>query len=407
MHIELINIGNEILSGDTRDTNGPWLSKYLEKLGVQLKQISIIPDKRESILATLSEATQRSNLIIVGGGLGPTDDDITKKTLADFFQKILKINPVASELVKSHYARINRQWTPAHNFYHMIPEDFEPLSNAVGLAPGLFYQTAKAAIIVAPGVPLEFQSIVKETINRKNLIKIHPPLFQLQIRTKNITEEMIFNEVSAELLKKIRPFTEICSYPRSYGGVDLVIKSSQNIEQLKEDFLNSPLNPYIWQIGNLTLAELIIQMATLKNIKLGLAESCTGGLISSMLTDVSGSSACYMGSIVAYSYEIKMNILKVKKETLDRFGAVSKETAWEMAKGAYEQLGVDIAIGTTGIAGPLGGTPEKPVGTIGVGLFSKNFSKSELFTFRGDRLGLKKRFSQAALHELLEVIKTS
>jgi len=406
MHIELIIIGNEILSGDTRDTNGPWLSKYLETLGTQLDQISIIPDQRKCILSSLSQATHRSDLIIISGGLGPTDDDITKKTLADFFQKDLKINKVAQDMVKSHYNRINRKWIPEHNHYHMIPEDFEPLPNQVGLAPGLFFQAASFVIVVAPGVPLEFQSIIKEAITPKNLIDIHPPLHQLQIRTKNISEELIFNEVSKDLLKKIRPFTEICSYPRTYGGVDLVIKSKQNIEELKKDFLNSPLNPYIWYIGNLSLPELIIQMCTEKKIKLGLAESCTGGLISSMLTDVSGSSACYMGSIVAYSYEMKMEILKVKKETLDRYGAVSKETALEMAQGAFNQLGVDIAIGTTGIAGPMGGTNEKPVGTIGIGLYSKNFSKSDLFMFRGDRLGLKKRFSQAALHELLEVIKT-
>ena len=405
MQIELIIIGNEILSGDTRDTNGSWLSKYLENLGTQLDQISIIPDQRKCILSTLSQATHRSHLIIISGGLGPTDDDITKKTLADFFQKDLKINKAAQEMVISHYKRINRPWIPQHNHYHIIPEDFEPLPNPVGLAPGLFFQADSFVIVAAPGVPLEFQSMIKEAITPKNLIDIHP-MHQLQIRTKNIAEELIFNEVSVDLFKKIRPFAEICSYPRSYGGVDLVIKSKQDIEELKEDFLNSPLRPYIWHIGNLSLPELIIQMATEKKIKLGLAESCTGGLISSMLTDVSGSSACYMGSIVAYSYEIKMEILKVKKETLDHHGAVSKETALEMAQGAFNQLKVDIAIGTTGIAGPLGGTHEKPVGTIGIGLCTKNFSKSDLFIFRGDRLGLKKRFSHAALHELLEVIKT-
>ncbi|OFZ47559.1 MAG: hypothetical protein A2381_10240 [Bdellovibrionales bacterium RIFOXYB1_FULL_37_110] len=407
MHIELIIIGNEIISGDTPDANGPWLSQYLETWNAKLDQISIIPDQPGVILNTLSQSINRSNLIIISGGLGPTDDDITKKTLAGFFHKDLKINPVAQELVKSHYVRLKRQWVPEHNFYHMIPEGFEPLSNNIGLAPGLFFQTATYSIIVAPGVPLEFQSIIKETIPLKNLIDAQPPLYQLQIRTKNITEEMIFNEVGIELLKKIRPFTEICSYPRSFGGVDLVIKSQQDIQTLKEDFLNSPLKQYIWQIGNLSLPELIIQMSTSKKIKLGLAESCTGGLISSLLTDVSGSSACYMGSIVAYSYEIKMDLLGVKQATLDSYGAVSKETAWEMAKGAFEKLKVDIAIGTTGIAGPMGGTKEKPVGTIGIGLFSKNYSHSDLLVFRGNRIELKKRFSQAALHKLLEVIKTS
>jgi nicotinamide-nucleotide amidase len=297
---------------------------------------------------------------------------------------------------------MERSFNPDHSDYQNVPLEMQLLANPVGIAPGLHYKN----IFSLPGVPREFEAIFIESIlPRLNHAKI---IEKLIIKTYKVPESKIFNELAPTLWNELEAYGKVSSLPHVMGvdiGVVLEGENIQNKDMIIDLIKATKLNEYIWHIGPETLEELIIKEAKAKNLKIGFAESCTGGLNASRITDVAGSSSVFWGSIVSYSNDVKMRSLQVKKETLKTKGAVSEETAYEMAKGALEELKVDIAISTTGIAGPGGGSKDKPVGTVGIGISSKFGTQSKMYKFRGDRLLLKERFSKAALFKLLFEIR--
>ncbi|MCK5073413.1 MAG: CinA family nicotinamide mononucleotide deamidase-related protein [Bacteriovoracaceae bacterium] len=403
--IELIIIGSEILSGDTNDTNGPWLACYLKKMGFSLSKATIIPDKPDILKEVFRRSFKENNIVITCGGLGPTKDDLTKEIISEVFDAIISESDDAKKIVQTNYERLGKEWVPEHNFYHRIPKGFEPVSNPTGLAPGLFIEKNGKMFMSLPGVPSEFRNMFQKELFKK--IKKEKAVPQtIMIRTRNISEEIMFNKVSPTLWKDLSKFGNPSSLPRTLGGIDIVLtmNDQNSSNDLKSYIQSSPIKKHVWQIGNKSLPEYILDISRKKGLTIAFAESCTGGLLSSRITDIPGSSDCFKGTIVSYSNEAKINVLGVKEDTLKNFGAVSIQTAEEMAKGAKNILNADICVSITGIAGPDGGTEEKPVGTVGIGFATSAKSGGEIKLFRGNRKELKGRFSQAGLFLMLDLL---
>jgi len=424
MDIQLITIGNELLNGKIQDLNGHWLAKFCYKNHINLQKVHIIGDNFLQFSKALLDSLTSSSVVIISGGLGPTEDDLTKSMMSSFFDKKIVTSPEALAIAQAHYKRGNREFDPKKIHYGDIPQDFIPINNPVGYAPGLAYLAPKTGvnkfdiITCAPGVPSEFQAMVEEEIYP--LILKHKRVSDslkkhVVIKSWKISESKIFNSLCTNLWDDLSAYGEVSSLPHYLGvdiGVFIQCKTQEEIEKKEAAIIAvvkaSELATYIWHIGGESLEELIILKAKEKNLKIGFAESCTGGLLASSITDIAGSSAVLWGSVVSYSNEVKEKVLAVNNETLKSFGAVSLETAKEMAQGALVNMNVDIAISTTGIAGPGGGSKEKPVGTVAIGFATKKNKdvKSELFNFRGDRKVLKSTFTKAALYTLLEVIES-
>ncbi|NOT77845.1 MAG: nicotinamide-nucleotide amidohydrolase family protein [Bacteriovoracaceae bacterium] len=415
LNVSLIIIGDEILSGKTLDKNASWLSQFLFKEGLVLKSMRFIKDQVLDIEKALSDSLHESDIVITSGGVGPTIDDKTKSTLAHYFsKKIIERSDVVS-VITQNYSRFNRTWTPETNQYHLFPEDFFAINNPLGFAPGLGFTTKEGKLLLsAPGVPkefsemvtLEFLPIIKKQFS--NRIKEN---HQTIIRTQGVPEEKIFFELCPTLWSELEAFGSVSSLPHTLG-IDIVVSYKGGIKtheeknkEIKNIITASKLLPYVWQWGNLPINQLVLDLARSKNITFGFAESCTGGLTASKITDLSGSSCAFWGSIVTYDNSVKEQILEVKTETLNKFGAVSIEVACEMAIGARLKLKTDYAISITGIAGPDGGSSDKPVGLVAIGFSSKKNSGAKIYQFIGDRLRLKDRFSDKALLTLYELLK--
>jgi nicotinamide-nucleotide amidase len=412
MKLAMIIIGDEILSGRTVDANGPWLTKFLASKGLELNEINIVHDDESLLDEALTKAFNHNDIVMTTGGLGPTEDDKTKKVCANYFGKALKESSKTIEVVSKNYAQFEKVWAKENNFYHIFPEDFEALDNPAGLAPGLFYQSNGKTLFCAPGVPREFQKMTDQVFwpKIKNQLSDKQRKTTFSIRTVAIPEEILFFELCPGLWEKLSEFGKVSSLPHNMG-VDIVITlDEEGHEEAQKKIIeimeNTAAKDNVWQYGNLELPEYILQKAREKGLKIAFAESCTGGLTSSLITDISGSSDVFLGSIVSYANEVKENVLGVKADTLKNHGAVSVETALEMARGALKVTGADITISFSGISGPTGGSKEKPVGTVAIGWATKTESDSKIYNFKGGRIKLKERFAHRGLYKLLELINS-
>ena len=414
LSVSMIVIGDEILNGRTTDLNGSWLAKYLFKQGLQLNSLRFIRDDVQEINNALTAALHDSDIVITSGGIGPTLDDKTKNTLAAYFNKNIVENSSVAEIVADNYIRFGRTWTKETNHYHFFPEDFFATKNPKGLAPGIaYFSPDKKLIMAGPGVPREFTEMVETEfmpLIKKYFHNQFRENYQTVIRTQGVPEEKIFFEMCPNLWKDLEVYGKVSSLPHTIG-IDIVISYHGDIhshektqKKIKELILTTPLKDHVWQWGNVSVAELVVSKAKNKNATFAFAESCTGGLASSKITDLAGASAVFHGTIISYDNSVKQNVLNVNPQTLKSFGAVSVEIAKEMADGARLLLGVDYAISITGIAGPDGGSEGKPRGTVAIGFSSKEKSGAELYLFPGDRIKLKDRFSDKALLTLLELL---
>ena len=416
LNLSMIVIGDEILNGRTTDLNGSWLSKYLFEKGLNLTAIRFVRDNKNEINAAITASLLESDIVLTSGGIGPTIDDKTKNTLAEYFdQKIIQRDDVA-EIVTQNYIQFGRSWQPSLNHYHFFPEHFIATNNPKGLAPGITFwdNTKEKLILAAPGVPKEFSAMVDQEFIP--LIKKHfshriKENFQTVIRTAGIPEEKIFYELCPNLWEQLEHFGKVSSLPHVIG-IDIVISYNGNLSEHldKEQKINSlikngPLSPYVWQYGNLSLSDLVFKKAFDLKCTFSFAESCSGGLTSSKITDMAGSSEIFMGSVVSYSNQAKMDLLNVKLDSLKEFGAVSEKVATEMAVGAREKFKTDFAISLTGIAGPSGATLEKPLGLVYIGYASNGKSGAKSFNFPGDRTKRKDRFSDMGLLMLLNLME--
>ena len=404
MRASLILIGDELLNGKVQDTNGSWLAQQLFFRGIFCEKISLVNDDEGELSKVLSQCWNDSDMVITTGGLGPTPDDKTKQILSHFFSAPLEHHPEAEKLTKKHYSRRNRP-LPEKNTYSRLPHGFSPLFNPCGLAPGLLLDKDNKILASLPGVPREMKMMAKQELFPR--LKIAYPPNILTIRTHGVTEEDIFLKLCPELWKQLASFGKVASLPRN-TGIDLhVTLSNPRSEEIKKLLNESPLKSHIWQFGTLSLPSLVLKKIEEKTLTLALAESATGGLMSSLLTDIPGSSKSLIGSVIAYSNAVKKNILSVPEKYLRTHGGpVNADTARAMATGVQKIFDSDLAISITGIAGPPTPDDNGPVGTVVIGTAIGNDS-AEAFPYRfsGTREQLKERFALTGLFRLLSAVE--
>jgi nicotinamide-nucleotide amidase len=415
MKIGFLIIGSEVLDGKISDLNTKYLADFLRRNNLEINESTTVRDNSDSIKAGLTKLFIENEVVITSGGLGPTKDDITKETIGDFFHKKMLLNHEAIQIAESNYKQFDRIFPGQDHGYAYLPEGFYPLSNSTGFAPGFYFKEKNKILFSCPGVPREFNSMLSDHFFKISSEKIDHKIQMRHfvVRTKNVPEEKIFGEVDPTLWEKLQKFGDVSSLP-ILMGVDIGIKikgsskealDKQEIE-LRSIFASSPISKSIWHIGTESLEQKIVSIANDKKISFGFAESATGGLCSHRITSISGSSQSFLGSVVCYDENVKVNQLGVRRETIDTFKVVSPETAIEMAQGLQKLLKLDIAISITGYAGPSGGTTEYPVGSACIGLALKDgTTRAQTVRLKGDRDILKQRFSQAALYTLLEELE--
>ncbi len=414
MKAEIISIGNELLNGDTVNTNASWLGEFLTGLGFTISRIHTIADDLGLIIKTIKNSLQESDVVICTGGLGPTHDDITKKAVAELFEVGYKLDQKTLDHIKSIFKERNIPFSKSNYAQAEVPENAEVLFNKSGTAPGMWFE-AGSYLAVLPGVPFEMKYLMKKSVTPK-LREVFGEigyLYSHYIKTAGIGESTLSDEVLGDLAPYFQNGVSMAFLP-SPGGVTLRLNSSgdakeqarKNLQKLRS-VIHKKAGKYIYGEGkDLSISEAVGKLLKEKNLRVSAAESCTGGLIANTFTDVAGSSDYFDGGIVSYANHIKVSQLGVSQADLNSVGAVSKEVALQMAKGVAEKLDTDIGISTTGIAGPGGGTKEKPVGTIWMGFYQKggeHFAIKARFT--KDRLINKERTKMVLLEITRRVLK--
>jgi nicotinamide-nucleotide amidase len=382
MYAELISIGDELLIGQTVNTNSTWLGQNLSSLGVRVKWVTTISDEQKEILDAFDISLKRADLVIVTGGLGPTKDDITKHALTTFFETELVLNQDVLSKVEAYFSQRGRSMLQVNRDQALLPASCEVLVNNHGTASGMWFEKNGKVLISLPGVPYEMKGIMNEFgfEKIKNKFQLNS-LYQKTILTTGIGESFL-----AELIKdwedRLRGEGLSLAYLPSPGLVKLRVSSFKGLdEKSKVDQYISELvdayPEYVFGEEDETLAFAIAKLALAYKIKIGTVESCTGGGVANAIISIPGSSEFFEGSLVTYSYDLKTKLANVQNETLNEYGAVSEEAVIEMANGGRENLNVDYCISISGIAGPGGGTEDKPVGTVWMAISTKEqvFSK--------------------------------
>jgi len=400
MNAEIITIGDEILLGQIVDSNSAWIGQQLNLLNIRVQQITSISDSAEAISNALDEASNRAELIIVTGGLGPTKDDVTKQTIATYFGKKLVRDAQVLAHVQGLFARIapGKIIPEVNQAQADVVEGCEVLFNDLGTAPGMWITDQGKAYAFLPGVPFEMKFLVTNRI----LSKLEESASSQHIEHRHIISIGLGESFLAEKISDIEnslPENVKLAYLPKVGLVRLRL-SQVGVSENSIDFYHQQL---IERLGNhvvatkdVTIEEAIVGAFANDNLKLAAAESCTGGSIASGVTAISGASSVFDCGIVAYHNRIKQQILGVKAETLESHGAVSEQTVIEMAEGVKKLAASDYALATSGIAGPGGGTPEKPVGTVWIAVSGKYETKTKLFHFRNDRaINIERTVAQA------------
>ena len=367
---EVITIGDEILFGQITDTNTAWLGTELTNIGIRVIRKSSVGDQTDAILQVLHEAHERADVIILTGGLGPTKDDITKKTLCTYFGVGMVRNETALALVTGFFEKRGRAMTDLNRAQADLPANAVYIQNDWGTAPGMWFEHQNRVYVSLPGVPFEMKHLMTNRILPKLTGHFQTPIIKHKmIRTVGIGESFLAERIEA--WEDALPDHIRLAYLPSFGGVKLRLTATGDDNNLLTNELSEQVQTVlplieknVYGFDDDELETVVGKLLIEKNLTLGIAESCTGGYVSAQITKVPGSSAYFWGSIVSYSNTVKINQLGVTPETLDQFGAVSEETVRQMAEGVCRALGTDVGIATSGIAGPDGGTPDKPVGTI-------------------------------------------
>ena len=412
MKAEIITIGDEILIGQTVDTNSAWMGQQLNLLGIEVYQVTSVHDDRKHILKALAEAEQNSDLVLITGGLGPTKDDITKKTLCEYFNTKLVFHPEVLEHVRSLLSTRNVVINKLNQDQALLPENCTVLHNSAGTASGMWFERNNTIFVSMPGVPFEMEAIMTEEVfPRLKKLGITQSIVHKTVLTIGIPESML-----AERLERwedsLPEFVKLAYLPSpmmvklrlsGYGTDDAAIKAEID-KQVKELLTIIPEAVYGFDNDNMGIA--LGRMLMAEGKTMATAESCTGGSIAQFITSNPGSSAYFKGGVVAYSNEIKSNLLGVPSELIKTVGAVSQEVAEAMALGAQKVLGVHYTVATTGIAGPDGGTDEKPVGTVWIAVAGPAGVSSKKYIFKHNRERNIIRTTHTALNMLRVLINT-
>jgi nicotinamide-nucleotide amidase len=411
MLAEIITIGDELLIGQVIDTNSAWIGQQLSLNGIQVKQITSVSDHAEHIVEALDAAKKRATIILITGGLGPTKDDITKKTLCNYFGMKWRTDEIILSDVIAIFKRFGRETTDINKLQAQVPDGCIAIRNKNGTAPGMWFDLDGKIFVSMPGVPYEMKGILSDSVIPMLKEKFGLPfIVHKTILTQGIGESVLAEKIEAwedslakeniklaylpsPSLVRLRLSSSGENYNEVYGKVNRKINEVMPI-----------ISGYFYGFDDDSLEKVVGELLKSKNKTVATAESCTGGMISQLITSVPGSSEYYKGSVIAYAYEVKTNELNVSNEMLLKFGAVSEETVKQMAIGAREKLKTDYAISTSGIAGPGGATDEKPVGTMWIAVAGSEKVFAKKFQFGDNRGRNIERASVTALAMLRKMI---
>jgi nicotinamide-nucleotide amidase len=389
---EIIAIGDELLYGQIIDTNSHWISQELDLVGVRVVRRTTVGDNREDILEAFSKAETRADIVLITGGLGPTQDDLTKPLMAEYFNCPIKEFPEAVEAVTSFFKRRGREITQINIMQGHLPSCCTYVPNEVGTAPGMWFERNNTYWMSMPGVPHEMKKLIKDFVLPK-LFELYdlPVIVHQVIKTVGIGESWLSELI--RVWENALPKHIKLAYLPSLGHVKLrltgfgdnKVKLQQEIQN-QIDLVFPQIKEYIYGYNEETLETAIGKLLKKSNKTLALAESCTGGYVSHLITSVAGSSLYFQGSVVPYHNQFKHEILGVKTETLNEFGAVSEQTVIEMATGIKKLFKSDFGLASSGIAGPDGGTESKPVGIIWIACCGNSFVETKKLQLTQDRM---------------------
>jgi nicotinamide-nucleotide amidase len=401
---ELLTIGDEILYGQIVDTNSQWMSVELDKVGIKVIRKTTVGDQEEEILTAFAEAEKRADIILITGGLGPTSDDLTKPLLAKYFNCKLEIHEEALQEITAFFKSRGREMIEPNRQQAALPVCCTKITNPIGTAPGMWFEKDGKVFMSMPGVPHEMKKMMTERVIPKLKEKFQTPnIYHKVIRTIGIGESFLAEKIAS--WEKALPSHIKLAYLPSLGEVKLRLTgfsdSSSHLESEINDLIEK-LKPvagdYIYGYGDEPIEVAIGKMLRERKLTLSMAESCTGGYLSHLITSVPGCSDYFLGSMVPYAYEIKMRQLGVKPEVLEKYGAVSEPTIIEMANIVRAKFNTDIGVATSGIAGPGGATPEKPVGMVWIAYSDKHHTVTKKLQISNDRAINIKMASAAVLN---------
>lgn len=406
MIVELITTGSELLLGEIVNTNSAYLSSALNQAGFDVVYHSTVGDNRARMRSVMEIALERADIVITSGGLGPTLGDFTKEVMADLLGLPLILHEPSLEKIKCFFAHRHAHMPVNNQKQAMVPEGSYILNNSCGTAPGIVIQHNNKVIVHLPGPPHELKTMVKNEL--LPYLSMHYPqkaiIVSKELHTYGLGESAVDETLRDILLTQSNPTIALLARP---GEILVRITAKADNTRAAEELIADTEKQIRARLGNIifstndkTMEEVVAETLFAQKKTIALAESCTGGLVTSRLTDVRGASAYLIGSVVCYSNEIKEKQLGVPHQTLLDYGAVSEPTARAMAEGIRRLNGTDIGVGVTGIAGPDGGTPEKPVGTVYIAVADKNEITCRLCHFTGNRTTIKRLVSQAVLNEI-------
>lgn len=412
MDLEVVTIGNELLLGFVVDSNSAFLGQALSGAGFRITRRTSVPDDPEAVRQAVAQALARTRLVITTGGLGPTKDDLTKVAVAELFDAPLEFRAEIWEELTARWARLGRTIAERNRCQAEVPRGAAVLPNPWGTAPGVWLEGARGEVIMLPGVPLEMRNLVTHEVLPRLASRAKGRVIRsLVVRTTGVPESVLADRVEA-VEDSIAPLS--LAYLPSVLGVDLRL-TAWGLEPADADRqleaaagrLEEVLTVHAYARDQRDLAAVLLEECRSRSLTLAVAESCTGGMVGERITAVPGSSEVFLGGVVAYANAAKESLLDVPRRILDVHGAVSGPAAEAMADGARRRFGASLAISVTGIAGPDGGTEEKPVGLVWFGTAGPNGVETKQFIFPGTRPEIRSRAAQFALWELLRLAKSA
>lgn len=411
MNVEIIVIGDELLIGQVTDTNSGWIARELNHIGWEVTEITTVRDRSREITDALNSSFGRVDVVLMTGGLGPTKDDITKQTLCDYFGGKLVFDESVFANVEAIFRRRKLTMNDSTRNQAYVPNVCTVIQNPVGTAPVMWFERNGKVLVSMPGVPTEMKTVMKEVVisRLREYFRDHSSILHRTCLVKDFTESRL-----SETLSDFEAQLPVCiklAYLPTPGVIRLRLTARGDEESylqkiIDDEFfkLRTILGSHLFCGSDITLAGALGSILTERGETLATAESCTGGNIAHEITRIVGSSVYFKGSVVAYSNEVKIRVLNVSSETLSGFGAVSRETVLQMVSGVQRLLSSDCAIATSGIAGPGGGSVEKPVGTVWIAVRYGERSEAECFCFEGDREQVIARATQSALLMLIQLM---
>lgn len=411
MNVEIIVIGDELLIGQVTDTNSGWIARELNHIGWEVTEITTVRDRSREITDALNSSFGRVDVVLMTGGLGPTKDDITKQTLCDYFGGKLVFDESVFANVEAIFRRRKLTMNDSTRNQAYVPNVCTVIQNSVGTAPVMWFERNGKVLVSMPGVPTEMKTVMKEVVisRLREYFRDHSSILHRTCLVKDFTESRL-SETLSDFEAQLPACIKLAYLPTP-GVIRLRLTARGDEESylqkiIDDEFfkLRTILGSHLFCGSDTTLAGALGSILTERGETLATAESCTGGNIAHEITRIVGSSVYFKGSVVAYSNEVKIRVLNVSSETLSGFGAVSRETVLQMVSGVQRLLSSDCAIATSGIAGPGGGSVEKPVGTVWIAVRYGERSEAECFCFEGDREQVIARATQSALLMLIQLM---